>query len=342
MARIDTLLRLIPTDQDDALLLLRAGQPPLLRRSGTATALSESGLAPEELHEVLAEVAPAGRREALNMGGLLYQMEAGGSFLLRQIGDGLYIRPLPARPVSPTLPPALLRLVHEPEPGLILCSGPAGSGRSTTLAALLSALNEDHQHLILTFEEPLLYLHRSQRAVLVQREIGVDVASAAAGLRGVPLLGADVVLVDPLPIEPAAIGAALHLAETGHLVLGALSAASCADALEQVGAAARAGGAGTARLCRSLRGLISQRLCPCRDGGRLLCCELLLGGPDLAATLEHGRTGLMAYLAAGRHLGMHSLDDCLADLVEQGALDPAQAYVLAQDKRRFPSPFVNE
>jgi Tfp pilus assembly pilus retraction ATPase PilT len=227
--------------------------------------------------------------------------------------------------------------------GLLVCTGPARSGKSTTLAALGEGLSEAARRLVVVQDEATPGWEREGRGGpggIVHREVGGDPAAMRDALRMALRMDADVVVLDPLP--PALFEAALQVAEAGVLVLGTYEARDCAAALSCF--AAGLGGAPEAareRLGRSL--VCALNLRRCRGGaGVVLASEVLLAGIGLSAALREGSgAAIQGYIAGGRHLGMRTLGEGLADLLAAGRISEAEAWAQANDKRRFAHPLLS-
>lgn len=221
--------------------------------------------------------------------------------------------------------------------GLLLCTGPARSGKSTTLAALGQGLSEASRHIVAVQDEETPGWGQGGPGGIVHREVGGDPAAMGEALRLALRLDADVVVLDPLP--PSLFEAALQAAEAGLMVLGTYVARDCAAALSRF--AAGLGGAPEAareRLGRSLVCALNLRRCR-SDAGAVLASEVLLSGVGLGAALRDGSSGaILGYIAEGRHLGMRTLGEGLADLLAAGRISEAEAWAQANDKRRFAHP----
>lgn len=225
--------------------------------------------------------------------------------------------------------------------GLLLCTGPARSGKSATLAALGQGLSEASRHIVAVQDEETPGWGQGGPGGIVHREVGGDPAAMGEALRLALRLDADVVVLDPLP--PLLFEAALQAAEAGVMVLGTYVARDCAAALSRF--AAGLGGAPEAareRLGRSLVCALNLRRCRSDAGAgasAVLASEVLLSGVGLGAALRDGSSAaILGYIAEGRHLGMRTLGEGLADLLAAGRISEAEAWAQANDKRRFAHP----
>lgn len=251
----------------------------------------------------------------------------------------LVLRPVPAGAPQISaldLPDAVARLADETA-GLVLVAGPAGAGVSTTLAALVDAINRRHERNVVTIEDPIEVLHSDVRSAINQREVGLDTPSVSEALSRVVRHDADVVLVGRLP-DAAAVEAALAAADGGALVLASVRSADAGDAVERLVGLFPATRQENARiaLASGLRALVVQHLLPRADGkGRVPAVGVLLGGPDLRDAVVAGLTaaGAHAVAAAGAERGMRSLDSAVSRLISDGTIEVTSALRLVRDPR---------
>ncbi len=232
------------------------------------------------------------------------------------------------------LPPVLKKLADEPR-GLILVTGPTGSGKSTTLAAMIDYINTNRADHIITVEDPIEYVYQQKRSLIHQRETGRDVDSFAAALRSALREDPDIILVGEMR-DFETISAALTAAETGHLVLSTLHTTGAAQTIDRIIDACPASSQNQVRtqLAGVLKGVITQCLIPRMNGGRVAATEILLG-TDAAMNLvrENKCHQLGSVMQSGRALGMHSLNSDLARLVQGGVIERDMAYQYSNDKR---------
>lgn len=244
-------------------------------------------------------------------------------------GDSAVLRPV--REVPPTLrglalPDALARFA-ELHDGLVLVTGPAGSGKSTTLVAMIEHLNRNHPRHVVTLEDPIEYVFASERAVVHQRELGTHVSSFADGLRAALREAPDVILLGELR-DAETIAAALTAAETGHLVLATLHAGSTAGAIDRIVDAMPDSAQRQVRtqLGDVLRVVLGQRLLPSRAGARVPAVEILPVTPAVSHLIREGKAfQIPQVLQTGREQGMVPFARAVADLVRAGAVDRATA-----------------
>lgn len=232
------------------------------------------------------------------------------------------------------LPPVLKKLADEPR-GLILVTGPTGSGKSTTLAAMIDYINSSRADHIITVEDPIEYVYEQKRSLIHQRETGRDVESFAAALRSALREDPDIILVGEMR-DFETISAALTAAETGHLVLSTLHTTGAAQTIDRIIDACPASSQSQVRtqLAGVLKGIITQCLIPRMQGGRTAATEILLG-TDAAMNLvrENKCHQLGSVMQSGRALGMHSLNSDLARLVQGGVIERDLAYQYSNDKK---------
>ena len=257
--------------------------------------------------------------------------------LFRHVGGvGAALRPL--RCAIPTLAdlqlPDMLAELAEIRHGLVLVTGATGSGKSTTIAALLEHLNRTRSCHIVTLEDPIEYLHRPRRALIHQREVGLHVDSFATGLRAALRENPDVLLVGEMR-DAETIRLTLTAAQTGHLVLSTLHSANVIMAIERVIDVFRDSEKLHVRqeLAVSLRHVIAQQLLPGAQGGRVPALEMLTVNHAVAAQIRDGRTHMLAtQMEIGGAEGMISLERTLADLVVDGKVTRAAAVAAAADR----------
>ncbi|MGE0707504.1 MAG: type IV pilus twitching motility protein PilT [Planctomycetota bacterium] len=339
-------------------LHLTAGEPPALRQLGRLAPIA--GLQPLEAAETAALAAsvldPAQRRAfaaegALDLALSLPRANAASdpasqpsrfrlNVFLERGQVALSVRRLDERVrslVELHLPERLKELAELDE-GLVLLVGPTGSGKSTTLAALIDRINQRRALHVVTLEDPIEYLHRSQRALIRQRQLHSDFPSFARALRATLREDPDVILVGEMR-DRATMRAALAAAETGHLVFSTLHASGAAAAAERfVGAFAEAERDGVRQqLSLVLRAVVSQRLLPTRDGGgRAPATEVLRVTPAVANLIRTGKPAQVASaMESGASLGMQTLEQSLAWLAASGLVAEERAQALARDPAAF-------
>jgi twitching motility protein PilT len=219
--------------------------------------------------------------------------------------------------------------------GLILVTGPVGCGKSTTLAALIDAINQERQDHIITLEDPIEYVIEAKGCHVNQREVHTHTASFAAALRGALREDPDVIMVGEMR-DLETISLAITAAETGHLVLGTLHTGNSARTLDRVLDVFPSDQRDQIRVMvsESLRGIISQQLVPRQDGnGRVMAMELLVNTPAVAATIRDGKTFMLnGIMQTGKSVGMITMDDSLRTLYSQGLISRDECEFRAEDK----------
>lgn len=225
------------------------------------------------------------------------------------------------------LPPVIEQLTRERK-GLILVTGPTGSGKSTTLAAMIRHINHNMREHIITLEDPIEYVHKSVKSLIDQREVGVDTLSFANGLRASLRQDPDIILVGELR-DLATISTAVTAAETGHLVLGTLHTSSAVSTIERVidMFPPEQHGQIRSQLSTTLKAVIAQQLLPTVDGkGRRAATEVLINTPAVRNLINSGKVSqLPNVLQTGRKDGMHTMDMDLKELLRKGIVSEAAA-----------------
>ena len=332
-------------------LHLKPASAPLLRVHGRLERLGGvPELTPEDTEAVLAHMlarlpTTAKHDEFERVGEVDFAHADGelGRFRVtayRQRGMvSLVMRPVPDRvPSIETLglPDAVVHLADETD-GIVLVAGPAGSGVTTTLAALVDTINRRHERSIVTVEDPIEVLHADVRSAVNQREVGLDTPSVAEALARLHRHDADVVLVGQLP-DAAAVEGALAAAHGGALVLASVRSSDAGEAIARLVGMFPVARQESIRaaLASSLRALVVQHLLPRAGGtGRVPAVGVLLAAPALREAVVAGLDAATEHLvaAAGAERGMRSVDDALAELIAEGTLELASALRLARDPR---------
>ncbi len=230
--------------------------------------------------------------------------------------------------------PDVCRELAEMPRGLVLVTGPTGSGKSTTLASMVEYINKKTSRHILTIEDPIEYVYPHNKAMIHQREVGRDVTSFATALRSAMREDPDIILVGEMR-DFETISAAITAAETGHLVLSTLHTTSAAQTVERIIDATPLDGQDQIRtqFANVIRGVITQTLIPTADmDGRCCATEIMLGTPAIANLIRDKKTiQIPSLIQAGRNLGMHLLNDDLASLVGRGRISREDALWVSND-----------
>ena len=324
-------------------LHLSAGGPALIRKDGDMVPLDPRPLDGEGLKAMLLEIMPprnCAEFEERHDTDFAHEIRGQARFrvnvFLDTRGWGSVIRIIPARVVSADelgLCEAIRKLC-ELEKGLVLVTGPTGSGKSTTLAAMVDLVNATRPGHIITIEDPVEFVHASKMSLVNQREVGVHTRSFASALRAALREDPDVVLLGELrDLETTAI--ALETAETGHLVFGTLHTSSAVGTIDRLIDQFPANQQDQIRtlLGSSLRGVIAQVLLKKIGGGRVAAMEILLTNPAVQANIREGKTHqLTSAIQMGMKQGMILLNDALLKLVMTKVVDPREALKKAIDK----------
>jgi twitching motility protein PilT len=258
------------------------------------------------------------------------------NLFMDRLGPGGVFRVIPSRIMTAEemgLAPELLELCHLSK-GLVLVTGPTGSGKSTTLCALIDYINRTRADHIITIEDPLEFVHENKKCLVHQREVGSHTDSFKDALRAALREDPDVVLVGEMrDLETVAI--AIETAETGHLVFGTLHTSSAASTVDRVINQFPADRQQQIRimLAESLRGVISQVLCKRIGGGRAAALEVLIGTPPVCNLVREAKTfQIPSIMQAGKRFGMSLMNDSLLDLVKRKVVEPSEAYSKTIDK----------
>ncbi|GIW70604.1 MAG: twitching motility protein PilT [Planctomycetota bacterium] len=346
MAKIDKLLVKLHELEGSDLHIL-AGQPPKFRLHGALEPVSSQPLSEEQVRELLLEVIDPRKREIFERTmdvDFAYEVPGVSRFRVNYFrhyyGTGGVFRTIPTRIRSLAelgVPETCYRFA-EMKSGLVLVTGPTGSGKSTTLAAIIDYINENFARHIITIEDPIEYTHENKRSVVTQREIGEDAVSFAAALRAAMREDGDVILVGELR-DLETISLAITAAEMGNIVFATLHTNSAAKTIDRIIDVFPEDQQDQVRtmLSVSLQGVVSQLLLRRADGqGRVPANEILLGSPALANIIREGAVAkINQYIEGGRGEGMQLMDDAIMAHLKAGVISGEEAYMKAIDKSRF-------
>jgi twitching motility protein PilT len=328
-------------------LHLAEGDSPKIRRHGEMVAIRNEPLTHDEMAFMMSEISGPERWQKFIEGGdmdLAYEMDEHSrfrcNFLKQTNGLGCVFRLIPTKIMSLEqlgIPPIVKEFGHL-RGGLVLVTGPTGSGKSTTLAALLDYINTNFSRHIITIEEPIEFVHVNKKSIITQREVPEHAIDFPAGLKAALREDGDIVLVGEMR-DLETISLALTAAETGLLVFGTLhtnNARKTVDRMIDVFPSDQQAQVRT-MLANSLRGVVAQLLLKKADGGgRLAVNEILVVNNAASAIIREGATQkLQDVLVAGKGEGMQFMDDAIWQVMQQGIVSPLEAYMKAIDKNRF-------
>lgn len=323
---------------------LSVGAPPVLRIHGSLHPLDCDPLRPSDTERLMEEITPAEHRERLEKikgadFGLPFEDLARFRVnILHQKGSiGMVLRQIPTTLLSMDqigLPQQVVSLLDKPR-GLILVTGPTGSGKTTTLSSMIDYINRNHDSHIITIEDPIEFQHQHKKSIITQRELGVDVPSFAEALRSALRQDPDVILVGEMR-DLETISAAITAAETGHLVFATLHTTGAAPTIDRIIDAFPSSQQGQVRmqLAESLQAVISQSLMRRIDQpGRVAAFEIMISTPSIRALIRDRKTfRIKSDIQTGSTLGMIDLETHLKELYNAGMISYESALAVATDR----------
>src|SRR5213078_5071056 len=327
-------------------LHLSAGLPPMIRVHGDIRRINLPPMEHEDVHAMVYDIMSDAQRKTYEE-----MLECDFSFGIPNLarfrvnaynqerGAAVAFRTIPSKVLSLeelATPKIFAEMTNSPR-GLILCTGPTGSGKSTTLAAMTNHVNENEYGHILTIEDPIEFLHESKKCLINQRELGPHTLSFPNALRAALREDPDYILVGEMR-DLETIRLALTAAETGHLVFATLHTSSAAKTIDRIIDVFPAGEKPMVRsmLSESLRAVISQSLLKKVGGGRIAVHEIMVGVPAIRNLIREDKVAQMySSIQTGQNVGMQTLDQCLQDLVKRGLVTKPQAREYAKDKKLF-------
>jgi twitching motility protein PilT len=325
----------------------------MLRLRGTLLPIKFRELSPAELESYIREILTPGQQQVFSQGHDLdfsYVSGEGGRFRVnifrKDTGPGAVFRFIPS--AVPTieslgLPPIVQQLCDHHQ-GLVLVTGATGTGKSTTLAAMIDYLNSTRQMNIISLEDPIEFVHKSKKSQVVQRELGTHLKSFAAGVRAALRQDPDVILVGEMR-DAETISMAMTAAETGHLVLGTLHTTGAVKTIDRIIDALPAEQREQTKsfLSQSLLAVITQVLVKTADGQRRKAVhEILVRNKAIARLIMSDQTHLIpSQLQTGKDAGMQLMDQALMEAITRREIDPDDAYRFTTDKKQF-ARFVSE
>jgi twitching motility protein PilT len=315
---------------------LSAGEPPMVRMHGDMKRIEHPALTAEQVHAMVFDImSDAVRKTFQETNDADFSFELGDISRFRvnvfrtRRGEAAVFRTIPTKVMTLEelgLPP-IMKEICEKEKGLVLVTGPTGSGKSTTLAAMIDLINEHDEGHILTIEDPVEFVHSSKKCLVNQREVGPHTDSFNAALRGALREDPDVILVGEMR-DLETISLALTAAETGHLVFGTLHTSSAPKTVDRVIDVFPAGQQGQIRtmFAESIQAVVAQSLLRKRAGGRIAALEILIGTPAVRNLIRENKIHqIPSCMQTGQAVGMQTLDMALIDLVNKGLVTKEEA-----------------
>ncbi len=346
MAQIDAFFKLM-NDEGASDLHMMAGQQPVLRIRGDMERVKFKVLENEMLKSMLYEICPEDKIKIFEeTGDMDFAYEIPGlaryrcNFFQQKYGIGAVFREIPSEILTCEqlgLPKVVSRLSSLPK-GLVLITGPTGSGKSTTLAAVIDECNKNRKDHIITVEDPIEFVHRSQNCIVNHREVGTHTKSFSAALRGALREDPDIILVGEMR-DLETIALAMEASMTGHLVFGTLHTLNAMKTVDRVIEIFPHEQQGQVRstLADALKAVVSQTLLKRIDiKGRVAALEVLICTPAVRNLIREGKTfQLASTMQTGKKYGMQTLDDALLELVEKKKISGEDAYINSIEKAKF-------
>ena len=346
MAKIDAFFKLMK-EQSASDLHLMSGQQPSLRIRGDLERVKYKVLEDEELRAMLYEITPEEKIKLFEETGdvdlaheVPGQARYRANYFQQKNGIGAVFRQIPNDIMTVQqlgLPPVVGKLALLPR-GLVLVTGPTGSGKSTTLAAIVDEANRKRKDHIITIEDPIEFVHTSQNCIINHRELGTHTRSFGAALRGALREDPDIILVGEMR-DLETIRLAIEASETGHLVLSTLHTTNAAKTVDRIIEVFPSGEQAQIRasLADGLRAVISQALFKREDiKGRIAVLEILIATHAVRAMIRESKTHqLPSAMQTGKKYGMQTLDDGIMTLLQAGKIGAEESYLKCVDKEKF-------
>ncbi|MBN2233287.1 MAG: type IV pilus twitching motility protein PilT [Deltaproteobacteria bacterium] len=346
MAKIDALLKIM-LDYNASDLHITSGAPPILRISGELERVVYHELTQEEVkllaYEILTPASIKTFEDQLDVD-FAYEIPGiarfRGNAYYKHRGMGAAFRLIPREIKTFSelgLPPAVRELARKRK-GLVIVTGPTGSGKSTTLAAMVDLLNKERKAHIITLEDPLEFIHENQTCLIMQRQVGVHVESFASGLKASLREDPNVIMVGEMR-DLETIALAITAAETGLLVFGTLHTSSAAKTVDRIIDIFPRDQQDQIRtmLSESLKGVVAQQLLRTADGkGRVAVLEILVVNQAVGNLIREAKTfQIPSIMQTSRKIGMQTIDQHLLELARAGTITPREAAIYADDKKLF-------
>ena len=346
MAQIDAFFKMMH-ELGASDLHLSTGSQPIIRLHGDLQRIKYKSLQHEELKKMLYEITPENKVKLFEESGdvdFSYEIPNLAryrvNFFMQRLGVAAVFREIPQKILSIddlNLPSIMKRMAMLPK-GLVLVTGPTGSGKSTTLAAIIDYANKTRKDHILTIEDPIEFVHMPVQCLINQREVGRDTTSFKSALRGALREDPDIILVGELR-DLETIELALEAAETGHLVFGTLHTISASKTIDRIIEVFPAEMQGQIRssLSESLRAIIAQSLFKRVDKpGRVAALEILIATPAVRNLIRENKNfQINSVIETGKKYGMQPLDDAIMKHLQQNVIDAEDAYNKAVNKSKF-------
>ncbi len=346
MAKIDAFFKLM-NEQGASDLHLVSGQPPALRLMGEIERIKYKVLENDELKSMLYEIAPEDKVKVFEeTGDVDFGYEIPGlaryraNFFMQKYGCAAVFREIPSDILTAEmlgLPDVVSKLASLPR-GLVLVTGPTGSGKSTTLAAIIDQANKIRKDHIITVEDPIEFVHKSQACIINHREVGLHTKTFSAALKGALREDPDIILVGEMR-DLETISLAIEAASTGHLVFGTLHTSSAPKTVDRVIEVFPSSEQSQIRstLSDGIRAVVAQVLFKRIDKkGRCCAMEILIANNAVRNLIREAKTHqIPSMIQTGKKFGMQLLDDAIMELLNKGWIDPDEAYAKANEKARF-------
>lgn len=346
MAKIDAFFKLM-NEQGASDLHLVSGQQPALRVRGDIERVKYKVLDSDNLKSMLYEIAPEDKVKMFEeTGDVDFGYEIPGlaryraNFFMQRSGVAAVFREIPSSIMTAEqlgLPPVVSKLAGLPR-GLVVVTGPTGSGKSTTLAAIIDVANRTRKDHIITVEDPIEFVHESQGCIVNHREVGSHTKSFTAALRGALREDPDIILVGEMR-DLETISLAIEAASTGHLVFGTLHTTSAAKTVDRIIEVFPTGQQSQIRstLADGIRAVVAQVLFKRIDKrGRCVALEILIATPAARNLIRESKTHMLpGVMQTGKKYGMQLLDDAIMDLYNKKMISGDEAYTKANDKAKF-------
>jgi twitching motility protein PilT len=346
MAQIDAFFKLM-NDQGASDLHMVAGQQPILRIRGDIERVKYKVMENDDLKAMLYEICPEAKIKLFEeTGDIDFGYHIPGlaryraNYFQQKYGIGAVFREIPSDILSCAqlgLPPVITKLATLPK-GLVLVTGPTGSGKSTTLAAIIDEINSTRSDHILTVEDPIEFVHKSKKCIVNHREVGTHTKSFSSALRGALREDPDIILVGEMR-DLETIALAMEAAMTGHVVFGTLHTMNAMKTVDRIIEIFPADQQGQVRstLADALKAVVSQTLFKRIDKkGRVAAQEILICTPAVRNLIREGKTyQIPSAMQTGKKFGMATLDDTIEELLKKRQISPEDAYTNSIEKDRF-------